>query len=416
MKVALVTQPYDGVLPPRQNSIGLILYHTALELARSAEVHVYMKAQPPGTELNGHAFQIEEVDTPIDDLLTSWAARHPRLAGRVGATRFADQYPQYVRRVAKRLSRKTADIVHTMNYWSWCRTLNSARRGHKVVLEMQAEWLSQMDPRAIGRQLEHADAVVTVSDHIARLFKQALPGYRGLVATAYNGVNVDIFRPAAEPGAESARERSILFVGRTSPEKGVHVLIEAFAKIAATYNDARLDLVGPRTTLPARHLVALSDDPVVRRLNAFYDGSVTTNYQTYLDGLVLKLGLKDKVRFHGSLPHHKLVEIFQRSYLVCNPSFSESFGISIVEGMACAKPVIGANIGGMQETIVHGATGFHVEPDEPEQLAAAASQIFGDTTLARRMGARGRERAVAQFTWEARARRLLDLYKKVVER
>ena len=414
MKVALVTQPYDGVLPPRQNSIGLILYHTALELARFADVSVCLKRQTRGTELSGHPFEIEEIDTPVDDLLTSWATRHPRLANRIGATRFADQYPQYVRRVATRLSRKAVDIVHTMNYWSWCRNLSSARTGHKLVLEMQAEWLSQMDPRAVGRQLEHADAVVTVSDHIARLFKQALPGYRGLVATAYNGVNVDVFRPAAEPVTESAGERSILFVGRTSPEKGVHVLIEAFAKIAALHDDARLDIVGPRTTLPARHLVALSDDPVVRGLSAFYDGSITTDYQGYLNDLVQKRGLTDKVRFHGSLPHQKLVEIYQRSYVVCNPSFSESFGISIVEGMACAKPVVAANIGGMQETIVHGTTGFHVEPDQPDALASAVSRILVDSALARRMGTSGRERAVTQFTWAARARRLLDLYAQTV--
>jgi glycosyltransferase involved in cell wall biosynthesis len=412
----LVTQPYDGVLPPRQNSIGLILYHTALELAPHAEVSVYMKRPPPDAVLAGHPFGIEPVDTPLGDALTSWSASYPRWASRVGLTAYADQYPQYVRRVSARLARKPQDVVHTMNYWSWCRGLSSARTGHKVVLEMQAEWLSQMDARAVARQLEHADGIVTVSDHIAKLFKRAIPQYRGVVGTAYNGVNVDVFRPAAGPATGPTGERSILFVGRTSPEKGLHVLIEAFAKIAAAHADARLDIVGPRTTLPARYLVGISDDPVVRGLGAFYDGSITTDYQAYLNGLVQKLGLTDRVRFHGSLPHRKLVEVYQRAYVVCNPSFSESFGISIVEGMACARPVVGANIGGMQETILHGVTGFHVESDAPDALVAAINRLFADESLATRMGANGRERATTQFTWAARAGRLLELYRRTIER
>jgi glycosyltransferase involved in cell wall biosynthesis len=413
MRIALVPQPSDGVLPPRQNSIGLIMFHTAMELSSHAKVTLQMKRRPEYDAAHGYPFAIEQIETKLDDLFTSVVSTYPRWAARFNVAGYAEQFPEYARRVAARLRRTRPDIVHIMNYWSWCKTLAGGRRGHRLILEMQSEWLSQMDVRAVERQLRHADAIVTVSDHIARLFRQVFPSYPGLVETAYNGVNIDVFRPL-DAAPTSTNGRSILFVGRTSPEKGVHTLIHAFAQVAAAHDDARLDIVGPRTTLPPRFLVAISDDPIVRRLTDFYDGKITSDYQAHLNALVTSLGLENKVRFHGSLPHADLVAIYQRASIVCNPSFSESFGISIVEGMACGIPVVGTRIGGMQETILHEQTGLIVEADEPDALAAALNKILQDRELASSMRVAGRARAAETFTWEARAKRLMNVYERAL--
>jgi glycosyltransferase involved in cell wall biosynthesis len=129
---------------------------------------------------------------------------------------------------------------------------------------------------------------------------------------------------------------------------------------------------------------------------------------------VSKHALTNRLRFLGSLPHGDLVARYQSASLVVNPSFSESFGISIVEGMASAVPVIGTRIGGMQETIVDGETGLLVDADRPDDLALAMARILESPAESRRMGLRGRERVVQTFSWAARARRLLDVYRKVI--
>lgn len=413
MRVGLVTQPADGVLPPRQNSIGLIMYNTAVELAGVVDVSLILKRWP-STHYDGMLpFHVEAIETPLDDRIGDVAGRYPRWAGRLGLRQLADRYPQYARKVSSALRRRSCDVAHVMNYWQWCRRLQ--QKDCAVVLEMQSEWLSQMDRASVLKQLAATDAVVGVSDHILSLFRESFPSYRGHVATAYNGVDTNVFSPASDDDrrCSNAAQRLVLFVGRLSPEKGVHTLIEAFARVAQRIPGATLELAGPRTILPSRFLVDVSSDSLVRGLRVFYDGAVTSDYQGYLDRLIVRYGLEERVRFLGQLPHHELVARYQSACLVVNPSYSESFGISVVEGMACGVPVVGTRIGGMRETILEGDTGFLVDPGDSVALAEAMIRILDDASLSNQMGTSGRSRALQHFSWKARANRLLEVYKQV---
>jgi glycosyltransferase involved in cell wall biosynthesis len=414
MRVALVAQPYDGILPPRQNSIGLITYNTAVEMGRHADVTLYGKRRAAVVPATNLPFCVSLVSSLADDVLQHAATHYPRWAGLLGIPAVADAYPGYARAISKELDRSSPDVVHVMNYWSWCRRFKARTPGRRVVLEMQAEWLSQMDAGEVGRALEATDAVVGVSDHIARLFRASFPAYRGDVVTAYNGVNVEDFQPG--PGRNDRRdgELPILFVGRVSPEKGIHTLIEAFARIASQVERARLDIVGGRTTLREDFIVGISSDPLVRALERFYDGSTGTEYQQYLDRLVSKLGLTDKVRFVGHVPHSELPARYRSSAVVVNPSLSESFGISMVEGMACGVPVVGTKVGGMLETVLDGHTGLLVEPERPDLLAEAVVSLLEDPERAARMGAKARVRVVERFSWRSRSDRLLAAYRKIL--
>lgn len=415
MKVALVAQPYDRVLPPHQNSIGLIAYNTAIEMARHVDVTLYAKRRPGHEPLNDLPFESSFVSARTDDILQYLATHYPRWASRLGISAVAEAYPGYARSIAQELDRAGHDVVHVMNYWSWCRRLRGRARHRHVVLEMQAEWLSQMNDQQVGSELEAVAAVVAVSDHIARLFRASFPAYRGLVVTAYNGVNVEAFKPAVGQDIQRNEVLPILFVGRVSPEKGVHTLIEAFARIASRFDRARLVIAGGRFTLREDFIVGISSDPLVRALNRFYNGSVGVDYQRYLDDLVIRLGLESKVRFLGSVPHKELIAWYRSSSIVVNPSLSESFGISIVEGMACGIPVVGTKVGGMLETIRDGETGLLVEPERPDLLANAVVSLLNDSEAAGKLGAKGRERAVEHFSWRARADRLLSAYRKVLD-
>jgi glycosyltransferase involved in cell wall biosynthesis len=414
MNVALVCQPYDGILPPNQNSIGLIAYNTAIELARHIGVTLYGKRRTGQTVPADLPFIAAFVSGGADEFLRYVTTRYPRWAARLGIDAMADANYGYVRSIASGLNASAHDVVHVMNYWSWCRRLRGRARNRRVVLEMQAEWLSQMDEKQVSSELEAVDAVIAVSDHIACLFRASFPAYRGAVVTAYNGVNVEDFQPATSQDHHRDEDRPILFVGRVSPEKGIHTLIEAFAQIVSRVEGARLVIAGTRSTMREDFLVGISSDPHVRGLSRFYDGSVSADYQRYLDDLVDRLKLGDKVRFLGAVPHKELVNWYRSSSVVVNPSLSESFGISIVEGMACGIPVVGTKVGGMLETIVDGQTGLLVEPERPDLLAEAVVSLLNDREAAVRMGTKGRARAVEHFSWRARADRLLSVYRMVL--
>jgi len=159
--------------------------------------------------------------------------------------------------------------------------------------------------------------------------------------------------------------------------------------------------------------LTLSADPLVRALERFYGGSECDDYQTYLDALVRKLNLEDKVRFIGKVAHKELPAWYRAATVVVNPSLSESFGISIVEGMACGIPVVGTKVGGMLETIVDGETGLSVDAERPDLLADALLEVLGSPEKADTMGRHGRQRAVEGFSWRARADRLIATYRAI---
>ena len=345
MKVALVSQPYDRLFPPTQNSIGLIVFYTALEIARTADVVVYGKHNSDDVMPEPLPFSVASLPVNQDRALQKVIRSFPWLASRLGIDGQIDDHRQYRGRVGRRIARDRPDVVHLMNYWPWCRELKAAGSSHRLVLEMHCEWLSQHDREAVAHQLEVVDAVVTVSEHIARTFLAAFPDFPGTVKTVGNGVDVEHFRPG--PAGAAGKRRRLLFVRRVSPEKGVHTLLEAFGALAGRMADVDLHIAGPQVPLSREFLLSLSSDQRVRELLRFYDREGNCTYGDHLQEIIARHGLHERVRFLGSVSHKDLLWVYQASDAIVNPSLSESFGISVVEGMACGIPVVGTRVGGI---------------------------------------------------------------------
>jgi starch synthase len=78
--------------------------------------------------------------------------------------------------------------------------------------------------------------------------------------------------------------------------------------------------------------------------------------------------------------------------------------------MACSTAVVGSAVGGIPEVVSDGQTGLLVPPEDPEALAAGLNALIGDPDRAAAMGRAGRERAVAEFGWQAIAAQTVALY------
>src|SRR5690606_19235364 len=109
--------------------------------------------------------------------------------------------------------------------------------------------------------------------------------------------------------------------------------------------------------------------------------------------------IADFVEFTGSRGRNQLSRYYSASDVFVTTPWYEPFGITPVEAMACRRPVIGSNTGGIRYTVVDGETGFLVPPKDPDALAEKLAVLAGDRVLSARMGRAGALRAHKMFTW-----------------
>ena len=221
------------------------------------------------------------------------------------------------------------------------------------------------------RLVERFNAVVVTSEFAEDEFAQL--GVPDVVRIPL-GVDLDTFRPAAVlPDNEPAR---LIYAGRLSKEKNPGAVVEAVDLLVRSGIDVRLDVYGDGSALP-----------VLRRradgLPVLFHGHVSDR-----SGLAARLGAAD---------------------VAFAPSPAETFGLSVLEALACGTPVVAANTGGGGELLSADA-GVAV-PATPEGLAAGVLEVLSRPAAARRAGAR---RRAELFPWSATVDSMLNLHKAVV--
>ena len=138
-------------------------------------------------------------------------------------------YFNYNLRVAKYLANKKYDVVHVHNFPQAVPIIRAFNPNIKIVLEMHCEWLTQLNRKMIENQLKKTDLIVGVSDYITDKIRRSFPKFAYRCKTLLNGVDIDFFAYDNRYHDSSTENvKQLLFVGRVSPEKGVHVLLDAF--------------------------------------------------------------------------------------------------------------------------------------------------------------------------------------------
>lgn len=194
-----------------------------------------------------------------------------------------------------------------------------------------------------------------------------------------------------------AQERfTILQLGRMVPRKGVDTVIQGLAMLRERHAiDALLLVVG------GDHggIAERRDEPEVTRLQA----------------LARQLGVEAYVRFVGQQPRGALRHYYSAANAFVTTPWYEPFGITPVEAMACARPVIGSEVGGIKSTVIDGVTGFLIPSRDPRALAERLAQLHADPLLARRMGEEGLRRAYRHYTWRSVASQVAAVYAAVLD-
>ncbi|MBI4351140.1 MAG: glycosyltransferase [Elusimicrobia bacterium] len=227
-----------------------------------------------------------------------------------------------------------------------------------------------------------ATRIIVISDAVAAKFSGLAPGK---VIKVHNAVDLEAFRPL--PARDQLRkelglDRSAGVIGifsRLDGWKGHELFLAAARKISPLYPDCRFLIVG--------------EGPERARLEA----------------LAREPGLAGKVLFTGY--RKDIAALMNLCSVIVNPSIlPEPFGRTIIEGMACGKPVIATNMGGPLEIIEDGADGF-LAPPEPGAIAGLIGKLLADAAYAARIGGNARKKTERCFDLRAQLAGLYEVYK-----
>jgi glycosyltransferase involved in cell wall biosynthesis len=413
MRIAFVCQPWDSFVPPVESgSLPIWTYQVIRQLQKNdCECVVYSKRKKglPDEEIR-EGILCRRIPIKFDTISHKFVRRIPfvcRANYPFYATRFFHSH--YIRRVARDLQKHPCDVVHVLNFSQFIPVLRKYNPKSGLVLNMRCDWLIQLPPAVARQRLAKTDMMIGCSDYVTRTIEQMYPEMADRCCTVFNGIDIGDFA-GNRVRKNDTKERCLLFIGRLSPEKGLHVLLEAFGLVVKRYPNVYLNIVGAEGAAPKDFLVDVCDDEKVQKLAAFYMGK---NYlQCLKDQMTPEIARR--VRFAGFVPHDKLGTYFDEADILLNPSFWESFGRSLIEAMVCGLPVIATRVGGMPEIVEDGRTGYLVEAGDSPALAEAILRLLEDEPLRQSLGRAGRERAEKYFSWESVGANLLARYEEVV--
>ncbi len=256
--------------------------------------------------------------------------------------------------------------------------------------EERPEWQNRLYRRVETKYLRSVDAFIFNSETTRETIESLLgKKTRNVVATP-GGDRFPRSMNAAEVAARAtdSEELRILFVGNLIPRKGLHHLLQALSSLEE--HPFRLDVVGRE--------------------------DADRGYAASIRKEVGKLGLSDRIHFHGALAGAVLEERFRTAQLLVVPSSYEGFGIVYLEAMGFGLPVIACASGASDEIVRHESTGYLVPPADSWSLARRIESFAEDRALLARMSVAAYQAFEDHPGWEASISRiepfLVDLQRR----
>jgi glycosyltransferase involved in cell wall biosynthesis len=301
------------------------------------------------------------------------------------------------------LTRLECDLVHVPNLFSIPRAMPCpyVMTVHDLVEHMSRPWGKSGFWRSLRWQLtrhvlEGAARIFAVSNFTKTEIEKLFGISPDRIEVVYNAIDDRFLRGHASPADRELIAKRyqvtypfLLYAGRISPHKNVVRMIEAFSALKTelergqAYPDLKLIIIGDD----------LSGNPDLRRT-------------------VVRSAVQNDVRFLGFVPIEVLRIFYDEAKVFVFPSLYEGFGLPPLEAMAHGTPVVTSNVSSLPEVV--GQAAVLVNPENVFDIMRALRRVLTDAELRERMKERGYEQ-VAKFSWETSVRRILEVYRQVVE-
>ena len=232
-----------------------------------------------------------------------------------------------------------------------------------------------------GEKVDAADFIVCIS-HFARgqTMQHSAPKNWNKLHVSRLGVDPGMFAPLAKTNDPDCF--SLLCVGRLTPAKGQHLLLDAIAALHTAGEKVRLDLAG--------------------------DGPDRSSLQRHAEAL----GINPLVKFHGALNHDEVRALYASCDAFVLSSFAEGIPVVLMEAMASGVPCLSTRIAGIPELIENGESGFLASPSSLDELTERMRQMIHDPALCNRLAINGRKRVCEDYDLERNIAGLAQLFQR----
>ncbi|MEL9989896.1 MAG: glycosyltransferase family 4 protein [Thermoproteus sp.] len=396
MRVALISSGLVPVPPKRGGAVELYVYYLVKELRKQGiEAYVIDRDWDSNEQIYENDFMLRiPLRNPLSLHLDKLLGKRKKILEELS---FGFEVLKYLRNF---------DIVHANTAWAGYviaikkRELNNARLVYTCHNGLWTEEKVHLGEKVIryveGYIMRKVDVVIALNNTMKRALVKKAGISLEKVVTIPNGVDVEFYRPGIEC-SEVAQKLSlqgkyvVLFVGRISSEKGVHILLKALKILKDRYGlrDVKTLIVGP--------------------LSGTYGSSDISPYAKELMKYVRQEHLD--VIFFGDADPTTLRKIYSCSHIFVLPSLFEAFPMVLLEAMASGLPVIGSRAGGIPDIIKDGVNGLLFEKGSPEDLAEKLSVLLTNDSLRREMGRESRRITEEKYSWQKVAEKILYTYK-----
>jgi len=262
-------------------------------------------------------------------------------------------------------------------------------QGEDLFLDGLQEPYRSESMNLIRQQLDHVDLFLSVSEYYAEF----MPRYLGIppakIRVVPLGINPQGFE-LREPHVGGSF--TVGFLGRVAPEKGLHVLAEAYR------------LLRHSGDLPHAHFEVA--------------GYMAPDCLPYLNDVQKKLkqaGLGHEFQYRGVLDRAEKIAFLRQLDVMSIPAtYDEPKGVSLLEAMACGVPLVQPRRGGFTEIVEKTGGGLLVQPDDPQSLADGIREVYRNQQLAADLGAKGFRGVRDHYTAGHMAEKLLQAYESVL--
>lgn len=272
-----------------------------------------------------------------------------------------------------------------------------------TLAEMKKKYGGIIDKQRTDNELKivkYADAIIASTQLEEKDLIEYYQANKNKIYVVHPGVNHHIFKPYNKTLARSKlhlpqKQKIILFVGRIDPIKGITTLIEAVDLLSKTYktfqNKFRILLIGG----DINSRIFWQHPEVIRIKN-----------------LIINKKLSCCVKFLGSQPHHLLPLYYSAADVTVLPSVYESFGLVVLEAMACRSTVIASEVGGLKSLIKDKINGLFFKSNDDADLGKILWSILHDSKLRYKL-AKAAYRTSQKYCWDIQAEKIFKVYQNL---